>query len=178
MSCHEVVSHFDAHQLTSSLLWSNTCGILVDYFSQGTWALTIWILKGPKQMLVGSSFEIQYEFSDRPIAQIPQCASPYLTMHHFVTEMCTFSVKNGALWDICLVQCGICEITQFGRFIGPSGEILQGSCFRKLQAHEKIFYFIAWWAGGLRKLSRWGGQRLISIKWQCPRSPTLCEGDR
>ena len=38
----------------------------------------------------------------------------YPTMHQFVTEMCThvhISVKKtGALWDICLMHCGICEM--------------------------------------------------------------------
>ena len=29
---------------------------------------------------------------------------PYPTMHHFVTEMCTLLLQNGALWDIwCMV---------------------------------------------------------------------------
>ena len=37
----------------------------------------------------------------------------YPTMYNFLTEMCTWmhiSVKNGALWDICLMHCGICEM--------------------------------------------------------------------
>ena len=41
---------------------------------------------------------------------------PYPTMQYFVTEMCTcvhISVKNGALWDICLLYCGICEMSGF-----------------------------------------------------------------
>ena len=29
-------------------------------------------------------------------------------MHHFVTEMFTFLLQNGALWDIGLVHCGVC----------------------------------------------------------------------
>ena len=40
----------------------------------------------------------------------------YSTMHHFVTEMCTFvhiSVQTGALWDFCLVDYGICEMGLF-----------------------------------------------------------------
>ena len=32
------------------------------------------------------------------------------TMHHFVTEMCTFLLQNCALLDISLVHCGICEL--------------------------------------------------------------------
>ena len=31
-------------------------------------------------------------------------------MHHFVTEMCTFLLQNGALWDIHLMHCRICEM--------------------------------------------------------------------
>ena len=31
-------------------------------------------------------------------------------MHHFVTEMCTFLLQNGALRDMGLVHCGICEM--------------------------------------------------------------------
>ena len=39
----------------------------------------------------------------------------YHMMHHFVTEMCThvmctFLLQNGALWVICLMHCGICEM--------------------------------------------------------------------
>ena len=33
----------------------------------------------------------------------------YPTMHHFVTEMCTFLLQNGASWAVGLVYCGICE---------------------------------------------------------------------
>ena len=35
---------------------------------------------------------------------------PYPTMHHFLTEMWTFLLQNGALWDICLMHCGGCEM--------------------------------------------------------------------
>ena len=36
----------------------------------------------------------------------------YPTMHHFVTKMCTCTLmlQNGAMWDIWLMHCGICEI--------------------------------------------------------------------
>ena len=34
----------------------------------------------------------------------------YPTMHHFVRHMCTYLLQNGALWDICLMHGGICEI--------------------------------------------------------------------
>ena len=32
----------------------------------------------------------------------------YPTMHHFVTEMCTFLLENGAWWDMELTYFGIC----------------------------------------------------------------------
>ena len=44
-----------------------------------------------------------------PISQIPQCIK-YPTVHNFATEMCTFLLQNGALWDMGLVHCGICEM--------------------------------------------------------------------
>ena len=40
----------------------------------------------------------------------------YPTMHHFVTEMCTWVhiyVTNGALWSICSMYCGVCEMALF-----------------------------------------------------------------
>ena len=37
----------------------------------------------------------------------------YPTMHHFVTEMCTFLLQNCALWDFCLMYYGICELVLF-----------------------------------------------------------------
>ena len=50
--------------------------------------------------------------SKRPVVQIPYCTSPishnatflYHAMHHLVAE------QNGALWDICLMHYGICEM--------------------------------------------------------------------
>ena len=44
----------------------------------------------------------------------------YPTMHHFVTEMCThvhISVINVALWDICLMYCGIWDSRIVGLWI-------------------------------------------------------------
>ena len=32
----------------------------------------------------------------------------YPTMHHFMTEICTFLLWNGALWDMGLMHSGIC----------------------------------------------------------------------
>ena len=45
----------------------------------------------------------------------------YTTMHHFVTEMCTFLLQNGALWDMGLVHCGICATGLFATYICASG---------------------------------------------------------
>ena len=46
----------------------------------------------------------------------------YLTMHHFVSEICTqvhISVTNSALLDMALVPYGICAIGQFTLNIIP-----------------------------------------------------------
>ena len=50
---------------------------------------------------------------NRSISQIPQCTSP--TSHNAPfcyrnVHMCTFLLQSGALWDICLMHCGICEM--------------------------------------------------------------------
>ena len=34
---------------------------------------------------------------------------PQATMHNSA-HVCTFLLQNGALWDICLMYCGICEM--------------------------------------------------------------------
>ena len=36
-------------------------------------------------------------------------------MHHFVTEMCTYLLQDGALWDMKQMDCGICEMGLLGR---------------------------------------------------------------
>ena len=35
---------------------------------------------------------------------------PYPTRYHSVTELCMFLLQKGALWYICLMHCGICEV--------------------------------------------------------------------
>ena len=42
---------------------------------------------------------------NRSVSQIPQRIK-HPTMHHFVTEMCTFLLQSGALRDMGLVHCG------------------------------------------------------------------------
>ena len=53
---------------------------------------------------------------NRPISSIPQCmnvSDKYLTMHYFVTEMCTFLLQNAVLWDMEMVHCGIYALNLF-----------------------------------------------------------------
>ena len=57
------------------------------------------------QPFSSASIELLHKSQHAPV--------PYPTMLYFVTEMCTcvhISVTNGALWDISLMHCGICEI--------------------------------------------------------------------
>ena len=48
-------------------------------------------------------------YPNRPVIQI-QHISPISHNASFVTEMCTCLLQNGALWDISLMHCGICEM--------------------------------------------------------------------
>ena len=50
---------------------------------------------------------------------------PYPTMHHFVTEMYTFLLQNGALCDIQLMHCGICEMDLLRHEITPIRTIIR-----------------------------------------------------
>ena len=54
---------------------------------------------------------------DRPIAQIPQCTSPIYHDASFCKQkcahVCTFLLQNGASLDICVIHCGICEMSPF-----------------------------------------------------------------
>ena len=45
-----------------------------------------------------------------PFHQSQNASEKYPTMHHFVTEMCTFLLQNVALWDMGLLHCGIYEL--------------------------------------------------------------------
>ena len=58
----------------------------------------------PEPMLTS----ISVQFHNAPV--------PYPTIHHIVTEMCTFLLQNGALQDICPMHCRICEmgLLQYG----------------------------------------------------------------
>ena len=52
---------------------------------------------------------------NRPATQIPQCTSPMyhnsLLCNKNVHTCAHFCYKGGALWYICLMHCGICEIS-------------------------------------------------------------------
>ena len=83
---------------------------------------TLSRLKIPMRRLFCSS----RVYTNRTVAQISQCTDPIPTMHPFVTEcahVCTFLLLNGALWDVCLMRCGICGMVLYSR----SQEISTGS---------------------------------------------------
>ena len=66
-----------------------------------------WPMSGPPltPLTLLSSFAPQ-----DPPHKSHNASGKYPTMHHFVTEMYTFLLQSGALWDICLMLCGICEM--------------------------------------------------------------------
>ena len=51
--------------------------------------------------------------NNTPDSQILNAPVLYPTIHHFVTEMYTFLSQNGASWDICLMHCGMWEVSVF-----------------------------------------------------------------
>ena len=51
--------------------------------------------------------------SNTTISQIPQCISPIsynALSYNRNVHMCTFLLQDGALWDICVMLCEICEM--------------------------------------------------------------------
>ena len=53
------------------------------------------------------------ELLSRPAAQTPQCITPISHNAPFCNRnvhVCTFLLQNGALWDISVMHCGICEM--------------------------------------------------------------------
>ena len=54
-----------------------------------------------------------YHTIDEFITQIPQCSSPITPNAEFCyrnVHVSTFLLQNAALWDVCLMHCGICEM--------------------------------------------------------------------
>ena len=82
-----------------------TCPVTFIAAVKGTLWVPTWKWL-PRNWAVGSlSIDPSHKSHNAPV--------PYPLMHHFVTEMCTFLLQNGALWDICLMLCRICEMALF-----------------------------------------------------------------
>ena len=63
-----------------------------------------------------------YMITVDPLHKSQNAPVPCPTMHHFVTEMRTFLLQNGALWDVCLMHCGIFEMgLLYSKRPSPSG---------------------------------------------------------
>ena len=63
--------------------------------------------------LLGTQNVTMFHICSRPIAQIPQCTRPISHNASFCNRnvhVRTFLLRIGALWDICLVHCGIWEM--------------------------------------------------------------------
>ena len=52
---------------------------------------------------------------NRPISQIPWCTCPISHKKHHSEQKCAHSVLNGALLDMGVVHCGICQLGQLLR---------------------------------------------------------------
>ena len=51
--------------------------------------------------------------TNRLVDKFNKAPVPYPPLHHFMTEMCTCLIQNGALWRIHLMYCEICEMGLF-----------------------------------------------------------------
>ena len=51
-----------------------------------------------------------------PSHKSQNASDKYPTIHHFVTEMCTFLLQNVALWDMAHMHSGICEMGLLSRY--------------------------------------------------------------
>ena len=60
----------------------------------------------------------------------------YPTIHHFVTEMCTFPLQNSALWDMGMVHYGIYTI---GLLLGSSWGIMRFSVPEHQNANKTLY---------------------------------------
>ena len=82
---------------------------------------------------------------------------PYPTMHHFVTEMCTFLLENGALWDVCLMHYGISvAICEWCHAVKKT--LMKSSMAREtwkktcILAYHNSEHCSSWWPGDIRFL--------------------------
>ena len=103
-------------------LWS----ILYIIISECHYAVNCWCcywIQNSKYLLLVETLNINHlsgAIAERlikhiidPLHRFYNAPVPYPTIHHFVTEMCAWlhiPLQNGALWDICLLHCGICEM--------------------------------------------------------------------
>ena len=87
---------------------------------------------------------------NRPVVKAPPVLCP--TMHQFVTEMCTFLLQNGALWDICPIHCGICE-TGLWQSVHPLSEWMPLA--KRGRTGQGWHYpgYSVWFIGALRPVS-------------------------
>ena len=89
--------------------------LYVIYTWSSVWpALYVWsILKAYcKNMTIDDTLGIIVFCRIDPSHKSHNALVLYPTIHYFVTEMCTFLLQSGALWDICLMHCGICLMNQ------------------------------------------------------------------
>ena len=99
-------SHMLSYHITASL-WYKSSICINEYSTKDTF-LHNWWPDEPFELT-----DIAFQQWTKLLKQLHKSHNApvsYLTMHHFVTEMCTFLLQNGALWDMRLVHCGICGV--------------------------------------------------------------------
>ena len=84
--------------------WRGSFGLWKDPAAGGEWYKMKQISKTRKSLPETTK-------TYRPIIKIPQSTSPISHNATFCDRnVCTFLLQNGALWDICMMHCWICEM--------------------------------------------------------------------
>ena len=88
--------------------------------------------------------DMQHWWSNRPVAQIPQCTSSishYAPFFKRNVHMCVLVLQNGALWDISPMHCGICVMGL------PTDDEAHPRGSSNKRGHQAIFCYkpLCWW---------------------------------
>ena len=89
-------THIELADVTGSFVLWKFCSYLYVFYTR--------LLHSPSLVLLQLS-EVAWPPID-PSHKSQNAPVPY-PKHYFVTEVCTFLLQNGALWDTCLMHCGL-----------------------------------------------------------------------
>ena len=121
-NCSDVIMNTVASQITSiSIAYSIVCSCADQRKHQGSASLAFfreihrWPVNSPHKRLVTRKM---FPLNDViMLLQKSRNAPTHIITQNFVTETSTFLIQNGALWVICIMHCGICEMGPSDNYI-------------------------------------------------------------